>query len=260
MTYQADIFDRPHRRVVHGTPITPNRLLDTLAGESFCVSFAAPQQLDRCIDLVGPEEILILDNGAFSHWRAGKGAIDREAFWTWANEAMDRCPQAVAVIPDIIEGSEADNLKEIALAIRGGLAKYPERCMGIWHLNESQDFLSLQLKLLNFVGLGSCAEFDVQRQRARYLERLDHVRKTRAIIKAATGRAPWIHLMRGLGVFHEAAWAESADSTNVARNHCRHRDQGDQRARNMADRIAGRIQGAALVIPASLPESSNFHR
>jgi len=64
------------RRVVIGTPVTPAELLPSLTGSSFCVSFAAPRQLDRCIELVGEEEMLLLDNGAFTHWRQGHGAID----------------------------------------------------------------------------------------------------------------------------------------------------------------------------------------
>ena len=65
------------RRIVHGTPITPKELLPSLAGESFCVSFADPRDLDRCIELVGDDQILILDNGAFSIWRT-KMDPDRE--------------------------------------------------------------------------------------------------------------------------------------------------------------------------------------
>ena len=53
------------RVIVHGTPITPRHLLDELKGESFCVSFAAPRDLDTVIDLQDPTGILILDNRAF---------------------------------------------------------------------------------------------------------------------------------------------------------------------------------------------------
>lgn len=238
------------RRVVHGTPITPNRLLETLAGGSFCVSFAAPDQLDRCIDLVGDDEILILDNGAFSHWRAGRGAIDRAAFWDWACAAQDRCPNAIAVIPDVIEGSTEDNLIEMSWALREGLARYPERTMSVWHMDECQDTLATHLKLCNFVAIGSCAEFDVQKNRAGYLTVLERVYTSRRVIEATHGRCPWIHLMRGLGVFKDVAWVDSADSTNVARNHCRLADKyGDDRAAERARRIDGPIQAAAAAIP-----------
>ena len=159
---RSEIF---RRRLVLGTPITPKALLPTLAGSSFCVSFAAPRQIEAAIELVGEDEILILDNGAFSHWKQGKGAIDRRAFWDWANEIQARSPQAVAVIPDVIEGSEHDNLLEMSWALKEGLAGFPDRTMSIWHLNDSLEFLRTQARIMNFVGFGSCAEFDVQAKR-----------------------------------------------------------------------------------------------
>lgn len=246
------------RRVVHGTPITPKRLLPALRGGSFCVSFAAPEQLEEAIALVGEDGILVLDNGAFSHWRSGKGAIDRDAFWAWANDAMARCPQAVAVIPDVIGGDEAANRYEIELAIRHGYSDFPERSMSIWHLNDSAAFLELQLKLMNFVGLGSCAEYDVQKHRAAYIRRVNDVYWERKAVKLSTGRAPWIHLMRGLGAYHEVAWAESADSSNVARNHHRYRARGDDRAVYMAHRIEQPIQYAATALPIDAQVADNF--
>jgi len=239
--------DAGGRRVVHGTPITPIRLLDSLAGRSFCVSFFNPEQLDRCIELVGDDQILILDNGAYSHWQNGGGAIDRDAFWKWANAAQARCPQAVAVIPDVIGGTEQENLIEMSWALREGLAHYPERTMSIWHMDESFDQLAIHLKLCNFVGMGSCQEFDVQRNRKGYLALIDKVRVAREAISATHDRRPWIHLMRGLGVFKDVAWADSADSTNVARNHCRLKaSHGEDRVRELALRVEGPIQTAAL--------------
>ena len=93
------------RRIVIGTPVTPKARFPSLAGSSFCVSHADPRDLDRAIEFVGEDEILVLDNGAFSHWKKGKGAIDRNKFWTWAKAAQARSPQPTAVIPDVIEGS-----------------------------------------------------------------------------------------------------------------------------------------------------------
>lgn len=241
------------RRIVHGTPVTPKRLLETLRGESFCVSFADPRDLDRCIELVGDDQILILDNGAFTHWRAGKGAIDRDAFWAWANAAQRRCPQAVAVIPDVINGTEEENLLEMSYALRDGLAEFPERTMSIWHLNESEEQLAIHLKLCNFVGMGSCAEFDVTGKRPMkeaYLARMQQVYEAREAIAAVYDRKPWIHLMRGLGIFSKVAWADSADSTNVAMNHNRYKaEHGDDRVRWKAASIAAPIQAAAAAIP-----------
>lgn len=238
-----------NRRIVIGTPVTPKALLPTLEGSSFCVSFADPRQLDDAIELVGDDQILVLDNGAFSHWRKGQGSIDREAFWAWANEAQSRCELAVAVIPDVIEGTEHENLMEMSWALRGqpGLAQFPDRTMAIWHMNESLEQLATLCRLMNFVGMGSCAEYDVQKNRAGYLERMREAGEVIDRIEAEFDRRPWIHLMRGLGVFGELVRYESADSTNVAVNHHRYRaEHGDDRAAFLKQRIVGQVdQGIA---------------
>lgn len=243
---QLDFFParRLGRRVVHGTPITPVRLLDQLRGESFCVSFARPDQLDQCMNLLGEDSILLLDNGAFSHWRSGQGQIDRTAFWRWANTITHVCPQAVAVIPDVIEGSEDDNLMEVSHAIRGGCAAHPERAMAIWHMDDSLTQLKIMASTCNFVGIGSCAEFDVQRNRSGYLERLGQASAMIDWVEISTGRRPWVHLMRGLGVFHQALRFDSADSANIARNHNRTKGQPAHVGR-MSDRIHTKIAAAA---------------
>lgn len=248
------------RRLVHGTPITPARLFPSLAGEfaSFCVSFANPEQIDQAIAHVGPRGVLILDNGAWS-LRGTGDSYPRDEFWSWANYYSAICPQAVAVIPDVIGGDERANLEEISRAIRYGLADYPERSMGIWHTDDSQDYLALQLRLLNFVGIGSAGAYDVQKHKAAYLERLEGVRVTREAMRAIHGRNPWIHLMRGLAMLKRLPWAESADSCNVAMNHCRGREaHGDDRARALADRLNDETQTAAAKLPTRDYTGSNF--
>ncbi len=230
------------RRIVVGTPVTPKVLLPSLAGSSFCVSHADPRDLGRVIELVGEEEILVLDNGAFSHWKKKKGAIDRNKFWSWANQAQAISSQAVAVIPDVIEGSQEENLLEVSWALREELAEFPERTMAIWHLNESLDQLAVLCRLMNFVGFGSCAEFDVQTKRSDYMARIREASQVVDQVEAEHDRRPWIHLMRGLGVFAELTRFESADSTNIAVNHSRYKaEHGDDRAAFLRRRIQAQV-------------------
>lgn len=47
----------------HGTPITPRKVLEQLAGACFCVSFAEPRDVER-VHQIG--QSVMLDNGAFS--------------------------------------------------------------------------------------------------------------------------------------------------------------------------------------------------
>jgi hypothetical protein len=231
-------------RLLHGLPITPKHLLEQLRGESFCVSFAAPAQLDQAIELQDPEGMLMLDNGAFSHWRAGRGRIDREAFFAWANEAQSRCDVAVAVIPDVIGGSEDENWLEAAHAVRGELSEYPERLMFVWHMNDSIEQLVRACRLFNFVAIGSCAEYDIQKNRQAFLARLRHASAAIDYVEQTFGRRPWVHLMRANGVIASAIRFESSDSTNVARNHCRTKGE-PQHVRTMADKVAAPVRAAA---------------
>jgi len=248
-------------RIVVGTPVSPKALFPSLAGSSFCVSFAHPRDLDRAIESVGDEEILVLDNGAFTIWRAKDKAAKtgkpvklpkrlqfenlgdyRAAFWTWANAAQESSPQAVAVIPDVIMGSETENLLEVSWALREGFAWFPERVMAIWHLDESLDQLATLCRLMNFVGLGSCAEFDVQKKTPAYLARIAEASEVIDQVEREHGRRPWIHLMRGLGLFPGLTRFESADSTNIAVNHTRHKaTHGDERVAFMRRRIQGQV-------------------
>lgn len=250
------------RRVVIGTPVTPKALLPSLEGSSFCVSHADPRDLDRCIELVGENEILVLDNGAFSHWQQGRGAIDRVAFWNWANSAQACSPQAVAVIPDVIGGDERANLCELSYALRGddSYAWFPERTMAIWHLDDSLEQLRTMCRLLNFVGMGSCAEYDVQRNASAYRERMREASGVIDAVELEHNRRPWVHLMRGLGAmakYPELTRFDSADSTNVARNHARHKaTHGDARARFLLDRTLGQVDARAAEAPVEAVTSS----
>lgn len=250
-------------RLLHGLPITPKHLLEQLRGESFCVSFAAPAQLEKAIELQDPAGMMMLDNGAFSHWRAGKGKIDREAFFAWANEAQSQCDVAVAVIPDIIGGNEEENWLEAAHAVRGGsfglgLSDYPERLMFVWHMNDSIDQLTRACRLFNFVAIGSCAEYDIQKNRKAFLARLRHASAAIDYVEQVHGRRPWIHLMRANGVIASAIRFDSSDSTNVARNHCRTKGTPNH-IRQMADKIAAPVRAAASAAKFSRTyPTSNF--
>lgn len=246
-------------RVVHGLPITPARLMDELRGESFCVSFATcgPAVVDRAIERVDRNGILVADNGAFSIWRSGKGRIDRREYFAWSNEILERCEVAVAVIPDVIEGSEADNWVEAAWAVHE-LSDFPERLMFIWHMNDSLEGLERACRLFNFVGIGSCAEYDVAKNREGYLERIREAWAVINKVEIVYGRRPWIHLMRGLAVLPEVLGANSADSTNVARNHCRYRGSLEH-VRKMSNRIRASVARAAAKAEVGIAwPTSNF--
>jgi hypothetical protein len=246
-----------YRHVIHGTPITPARLLDQMAGESFCVSFADPRNIDKIIELQDPNGMLLLDNGAFSHWKQGKGQIDRMKFFDWANDIQRECPVAVAVIPDIIEGNETQNWQEAAYAVRE-LSDFPERLAFCWHMNDSIEQLKRAATLFNVVCIGSCAEYDVQKNRPAYLARLREASVTLDYVEHFRGRRPWVHLMRGVAVLPQAIRFESADSTNVARNHTYTKGEPEH-VKTMVARVNKKVQDAADYAPiGAASETSNF--
>src|SRR5262245_19737891 len=106
------------KTVIHGLPMNPRHLLEQLEGGSFCVSYATRNklgcQLDQAIRLVGKDGILLVDNGAFTAWKSGVDTMNDESylngFADWANAIADRCPQAVLVYPDVIDGTWEENL------------------------------------------------------------------------------------------------------------------------------------------------------
>lgn len=251
-----------HPGIVHGTPITGKGCgIADLHGSSFCVSFAAPEQIDLASRHVNPGGMLLLDNGAFSIWRAEQEGRElprrlrfetreayRLAFWRWANTHSNSLtnPNAIAIIPDVIGGTEAENWLEARWAIRGdcgyGCTEYPERAMFVWHLDESLAQLKRAALCFNFVGLGSCAQYDSRLHQKAYRARLREALAVLQWVEMTTGRRPWTHLLRGLGHFSQLSGFDSADSCNVAINSNRLRaSHGTDRFRERAARVALKV-------------------
>lgn len=219
-----------------GTPITPAALLDQLVGRSFCVSFAARnhgigdvgqgRQLDRLIQIVGRDGMLLVDNGAFSAWTKGI-EIDWREFETWAAAIARVCPQAIIVAPDVIDGSEDEN-NELLTDFIGGMGMEHdvdiERIMPVWHMHESLRRLEYLAESYQFLAIGSSGEFADPKTKA-WAER---IREAWSVFDEleATGayRRPHVHMMRAQQQ-HTAFDFDSSDSTNVARNHCRYKGQ-----------------------------------
>jgi hypothetical protein len=214
---------------IHGTPLTPKRLLPQLAGRSFCVSFADPRQAEACAELVGDEGILMLDNGAFSAWTKGR-ALDVAGYEAWALGLLKRCPQALAVVPDVIGGTVEQNAELIAST------RLPlDRSFVVWHLDEPLSVLAGFCRRHSYVAFGSAGAYwqvGSEAWAGRVLEAL-------AVVDASP-RRPFVHMMRGLSQLGRYDF-DSADSTNVARNHCRYRHEGGEYVRRFADRIEAAI-------------------
>jgi hypothetical protein len=219
----------------HGTPITPRRQLERMAGEHFCVSFAHPNDADAC-ERIG--QSVLWDNGAFSLYTRG-APFDITALYAWLEPRLHHPHRAV--VPDVIGGGVEQQ--------RDLVATWPfPRDFGwpVWHLDEPLDYLSELADGWSGLCLGSAGEFWVVGSapwRRRMDEAFEHL--------ARRGRLPWVHGLRMLGQVGDRWPLASADSTNVAQNWSR-----DGGCAYCKARVIDRVQAPRVFNPpqGTLPE------
>lgn len=201
----------------HGTPITPGIELSKLGGRNFCVSYAAPSQVGTCHE-VG--QSVMLDNGAFSFWRTGK-ATDWRGFYAWAEPWLEH-RTTWAVVPDVIDGGEAENDALVEAWPFG------DRGAPVWHMHESLGRLLRLCSDWPRVCVGSSGAFAAVRS-PQWHRRMEEAMNA----LCGSGPAPcWLHMLRGMALSGGPYPFASVDSTDIARNH--HLPHND--ARRMADR------------------------
>lgn len=203
----------------HGTPITPRAVLRALAGRSFCVSYAAPGDLEWC-HVHG--QSVMLDNGAFSIWRmveknkpiparlqaASEG--DWSAYTEWVRPWLDH-KTTWAVIPDVIGGSEEDNDRLILSWPR----EFFKQSAPVWHMHESIERLVRLANTWERVCVGSSGTYSEVGD-PLWCRRMDEA------MNRLCGNGPppcWLHMLRGMKMSEWDYPFASVDSTDVARNH-----------------------------------------
>lgn len=192
----------------HGTPLTPALdMVRSFAGKHSMVSYEEPRQIAEAAEIC---QSVVLDNGAFSAWKQGKD-YDFDGFAGWVEQWIRHPAVEWAVIPDVIDGSEADNDALLADWTGAKATSVP-----VYHMHESIDRLVRLAADWPRVALGSSGDYAVvgnDRWWLRMAEMLDAVcdSEGRPLVK--------LHGLRMLdpGVFSKVPLA-SADSTNVARN------------------------------------------
>lgn len=192
----------------HGGPITPETCAaKAWQGRHAFVSWAHSYQIELAAAIC---QSFALDNGAFSIWKSGR-AVPWTGYYDWADQWLRHPACDWAVIPDVINGTEAENdalIQDWPLGIKG---------VPVWHLNESIDRL---VRLCGDgwprIALGSSAEYDVSTPSkcvARLAEALAPIsdEQGRPLVK--------LHGLRMLNPYLVTRVPlASADSTNVARN------------------------------------------
>lgn len=238
------------RRAVLGTPISSIDHLKTLKGHSFCVSYfhrkSVGAQINTIVEIVGDDEILILDNGAFSYYTQNAGEQMDDAYLLgyakWALEILSRCPQAVWVMPDVIgENWEVNDALEDRFEMlcgQAGIELSEDRCMRLWHLDEPIEKLTgMVTQGVNFIGLGSAGQY----WNPKSPEWAGRMKEAFAAVEQACEDfdcvRPWVHLMRAQSQSVHFP-VESSDSTNVAVNCHRHKTRlGAEYVREFAQEI-----------------------
>lgn len=199
-------------RHYHGLPATPNTAAIEIiqCGNAF-VSMARPDQLALALDYSAS---LAIDNGEFSAWKQGKPITDREPYYQAIAE-LHRYPVFdFCVIPDVIDGDEAEN--DALLDAWPWRATAPHIGAPVWHLHESLDRLDRLVSNWPRVCLGSSGQYAQIGTPAWWLRMAEAM----DVICDRDGRpATRLHGLRMLdpSVFTRFPFA-SADSTNIARN------------------------------------------
>jgi hypothetical protein len=193
----------------HGLPITPATACEVAirAGHAF-VSYAHPGQMGLAVAAC---QSFAIDNGAFSAWRAGTPVTDWTGYYEFAAAAKKQPACDFAVIPDVIDGGEADNdalLAEWPLPAWFGAP--------VWHLHESLGRLERLASEWPRVCLGSSGAF-AQVGTSRWWRRMGQV--MRVVCDDAGQPSCRLHGLRMLdpAIFSKFPLA-SADSTNIGRN------------------------------------------
>jgi len=243
-----------NKLTIYGLPLSPTSALEALSGASFCVSYGTRdklgKQLDQAIRLVGQGDgVLLVDNGAYSAWKAGTDTMNDESylegFAEWANDIAARCPQAVIVLPDVIDGTHEQNAQLVCET----MAMFDfdsERTMPIWHMHEPISYLLHLCEGFGYVGFGSSGEYaspNCPAWHARITEAFAAIDKWEAESEGAFIR-PRIHMMRAQSMAHLYPF-DSSDSTNLAINHNRQRRTSGDDIPAVAKRINDKIQASA---------------
>lgn len=193
----------------HGMPVTPETAAYVVAdaGHAF-VPYPDRRNLPLVLQVC---QSFAVDNGAFSAWRKGQAVRDWSGFYEWAAEVCRYPSFDFAVIPDVIDGTEADNdalVREWPLPRWAGAP--------VWHMHESLTRLIRLVHEWPRVCLGSSGQYAAVGSPDWWLR----IESAMAVCCDADG-LPFakLHGLRMLNpkVFTRLPLA-SADSTNVARN------------------------------------------
>jgi hypothetical protein len=192
----------------HGTPISGPRqdVARFLVGRHALVPFPRRDDVGIVSEVC---QSFVFDNGAFSAWKRGL-VLDVPGYLRWCDEWHRHPGFDWALIPDVIDGSEADN---DAL-----MADWPRHIRGVpvWHMHESIGRLVRLGNTWPTVAIGSSGEWP-NPGTPSWWARIDDALTALCDVH---GRPPC--RLHGLRMMNPAIFSRmpltSADSTNVSAN------------------------------------------
>lgn len=196
----------------HGTPIGGTRQ-DTarfLNGRHALIPFGRAEDLGPVLENC---QSFVIDNGAFSHWKKGKGQIDFYEYQKFCESICRHPGFDWCLIPDVIDGDENENAELVRFWARTGTIA---KGVPVWHLHESFEYLDWLLNDWEIVAIGSSGQWSTPGTSEWWKRISDAMR----VICDERGRPRRkIHGLRMLNpeVFTRLPLS-SADSTNAAVN------------------------------------------
>lgn len=195
----------------HGTPIggAKQEAAKFLIGRHALVPFSYPVDLPIVLDVC---QSFCLDNGAFTAWKKG-GTVDFDAYFAWVNSVRQHPAFDWCLIPDVIDGTEADNCDLVMKWLRIGPKA---KGVPVWHMHESMEWLEWMVNRFEWVALGSSGQWSTPGTES-WWKRID---EAMSVICDSNGRPKCkLHGLRMLNpdVFTRLPLS-SADSTNAAVN------------------------------------------
>lgn len=195
----------------HGTPVGGKKedAARFLMGRHALVPFSYPTDLAIALEVC---QSVCLDNGAYTHWKKG-GEVNVAEYHHWVHSVAGHPSLDWCLIPDKIDGTEAENFDLVRLWLRMGSKV---EGVPVWHMHESLDWLDELVTHFRTVALGSSGQWPTPGTGSWW----DRMAEAMAVACDATGRPrARLHGLRMLDpeVFTRLPLA-SADSVNAAQN------------------------------------------
>ena len=197
----------------HGTPLSGGaKSALALSGKHVFISHAHKDNCEMAMEMC---QTFALDNGAFSAWKSGR-EFQLGAYCDWVNHYGYHPACDFFVLPDVINGTEAENKEMIDAAFELIDPVIWNKGWPVWHLHESLDWLEYLISSYPAICLGSSGEFAATETQG-WWGRMSEAMEVCCDDKGRP-RIP-IH---GLRMLSPTAFSHiplrSADSTNVAQN------------------------------------------